>query len=144
MREVSKVSCSLSCRGTLASCLRQEETKDKRVPVGATGFGPLVGKLVPKHSEWSEGHLSSPSSHDVSGSEEESTPESPFVAGRGTPFQGPKLGSCLTLRNELSEETHVLTKQEILLGKGTRVESSRVREPTRTGLLHGSQSRVLW
>ena len=41
------------------------------------------------------------------------------------PFQGPKLGSCLTLRNELSEETHVLTKQEILLGKGTWVESSR-------------------
>ena len=34
------------------------------------------------------------------------------------PFQGPKLGSCLTLGNELSEETHVLTKQEILLGKG--------------------------
>ena len=45
------------------------------------------------------------------------------VAGRRTPFQGPKLGSCLTLRNELSEETHVLTKQEVLLGKGTRVES---------------------
>ena len=43
---------------------------------------------------------------------------------KGDPFQGPKLGSCLTLRNELSEETHVLTKQEILLGKGTRVESS--------------------
>ena len=37
----------------------------------------------------------------------------------GDPFQGLKLGSCLTLRNELSEETHVLTKQEILLGKGT-------------------------
>ena len=50
------------------------------------------------------------------------------------PFQGPKLGSCLTLRNELSEETHVLTKQEILLGKGTQVESSRVREPRRTAL----------
>ena len=60
------------------------------------------------------------------------------------PFQGPKLGSCLTLGNELSEETHVLTKQEILLGKGTRVESSRVREPRRTALLRGSQSRVLW
>ena len=44
------------------------------------------------------------------------------------PLEGPKLGSCLTLGNELSEETHVLTKQEILLGKGTRVESSRVRE----------------
>ena len=28
----------------------------------------------------------------------------------------------------------MLTKQEILLGKGTRVESSRVREPRRTVL----------
>ena len=36
---------------------------------------------------------------------------------KGDPFQGPKLGSCLTLGNELSKETHVLTKQEILLGK---------------------------
>ena len=44
------------------------------------------------------------------------------------------MGSCLTLRNELSEETHALTKQEILLGKGTRVESSKVREPRRTAL----------
>ena len=34
-----------------------------------------------------------------------------------------KLGSCLTLGNELSEETHVLTKQEILLGKGTWVRA---------------------
>ena len=57
-------------------------------------------------------------------------------------FPGPETG--LTLRNELSEETHVLTKQEILLGKGTRVESSRVREPRRTALPHGLQSRVLW
>ena len=39
---------------------------------------------------------------------------------KGDPFQGPKLGSCLTLGDELSEETHVLTKQEILLGKGAR------------------------
>ena len=60
----------------------------------------------------------------------------------GDPFQGPKLGSCLTLGNELSEETHVLTKQEILLGKGVRVESSRVREPRRTALPRGSQSRI--
>ena len=58
---------------------------------------------------------------------------------KGDPFQGPKLGSCLTLRNELSEETHVLAKQEILLGKGPRVESNRVREPRRTALLHGLQ-----
>ena len=42
---------------------------------------------------------------------------------------GLKVGSCLTLGNELPEETHVLTKQEILLGKGTRTESSRVGNP---------------
>ena len=30
------------------------------------------------------------------------------------------VGSCLTLRNELSEETHVLTKQEILLERAPR------------------------
>ena len=57
---------------------------------------------------------------------------------KGHPFQGPKLGSCLTLGNELSEETHVLTKQEILLGTGTRVESRRVREPRRTARPCGS------
>ena len=42
---------------------------------------------------------------------------------KGDPFQGPKLGSCLTLGNELSEETRVLTKQEILLEKGTQVST---------------------
>ena len=30
----------------------------------------------------------------------------------------------------------MLTKQETLLGKGTRVERSRIREPRRTALLH--------
>ena len=63
---------------------------------------------------------------------------------KGRPLPGPKLGSCLPLGNELSEETHVLTKQEILLGKGTWVDSRRVREPRRTALPHGSQSRGLW
>ena len=67
-----------------------------------------------------------------------------YCCRKGDPFQGPKLGSCLTLRNELSEETHVLTKQEVLLGKGTWVESSRVREPRRTALSHGLHSWVLW
>ena len=62
---------------------------------------------------------------------------------KGDPFQGLKLGSCLTLGNELFEETHVLIKQEILLGKGTRVESHRVREPRRMAL-PGTQSWVLW
>ena len=67
-----------------------------------------------------------------------------FCCRKEDPFHGPKLGSCLTLRNELSKETHVLTKQEILLGKGTWVESRRVREPRRTALPRGLQSRVLW
>ena len=49
-------------------------------PVGAAGSGPLAGKLVPKHPEWSVCQLSTPSSQDVSGGEEESTPELPFVA----------------------------------------------------------------
>ena len=67
-----------------------------------------------------------------------------YCSRKADPFRGPKLGSCLTLGSELSEETHVLTKQEILLGKGARAESSRVREPGRTALPHGLQSRVLW
>ena len=66
-----------------------------------------------------------------------------YCCRKADPFQGPKLGSCLTLGNELSKETHVLAKQEILLGKGAWVESNRVREPRRT-LQCGLQSRVLW
>ena len=62
---------------------------------------------------------------------------------KGDTFQRPKLGSCLTLGNELSEETHMLTKQEIFLGKVTRVESRRVREPRRAAL-PGLKSQVLW
>ena len=61
-----------------------------------------------------------------------------YCCRKGDPFQGPKPGSRLTLGNESSKETHVLTKQEISLGKGTWVESSRVREPRRTALPRGS------
>ena len=66
-----------------------------------------------------------------------------YCCRKGDPFQGLKVGSCLTFRKELSKETHMLTKQEILLGKCARRESSRVREPRRTALPHGSQSQVL-
>ena len=38
----------------------------------------------------------------------------------------------------------MLTEQEILLGKGTQVESRGVREPRRTALSHGLEPRVLW
>ena len=53
---------------------------------------------------------------------------------KGDPFQGPRKGSWLTLRSELSEDTHVLTKQKTLLGRGSQSENSRVREPRRTAL----------
>ena len=65
------------------------------------------------------------------------------VVGRGRPpYRAPKAGSCLTFGKELSEKTRA-DKARDLLGKGTGVESSRVREPRRTALPHGSQSRVL-
>ena len=64
-------------------------------------------------------------------------PHDATVSGTGTPFQGPKVGSFLTLRNELPKETHELTKQEILLGRCAQAESIRVREPRRTALPHG-------
>ena len=53
------------------------------------------------------------------------------------------MGSCLPLRNELSEETHVLTKQKTVLERGALVERSKVREPRKTALPCGSQSQVL-
>ena len=62
----------------------------------------------------------------------------------GGPLPGPELGYCLTLGNELSEETYVLTKQKIILGKDARVDSRRVRGPRRTALSHSLQSWVLW
>ena len=55
----------------------------------------------------------------------------------GGPLPGPQTGLLLTLGNELSEETHVLTKREILLGRGARLESRRVREPRSTALPRG-------
>ena len=49
--------------------------------------------------------------------------------GKGDTFQGPRVGSCLALGNELSKQTHMLTDEETLLGKGTWAESNRVRSP---------------
>ena len=67
-----------------------------------------------------------------------------LVLQEGGPLPGPKTGLLSNTQNELSEEMHVLTKQEILLGEGTQVESSRGREHRRTALPCGSQSWVLW
>ena len=84
------------------------------------------------------------SSHQVAKVLELQLQRQSFSCRMRDPFQGLKLGSCLTLRNELSEETHMLTKQEILLGKCAQRESSRIREPRRTALPHVSQFQVLW
>lgn len=43
---------------------------------------------------------------------------------KGDPFPAQKW--ALTLRSELSEKTHVLTKRETIWGRGTRAESRRV------------------
>ena len=53
------------------------------------------------------------------------------------------MDSCLTLGNELSQETHVLKKQKTLLKRGAGVDSGRVTEPRRTALPCGSPSQVL-
>ena len=53
------------------------------------------------------------------------------------------MDSCLTLGSELSEETHVLTKHGILLGRDTWAERSRVRETRGIDLPCGLQPWVL-
>ena len=106
-REVNKVSYSLPGRGTLASCLCQEETRDKRVPAAAAWSGPLTGKLAPEYPKWSG-----------SQSQRRGVPTRVTICCRKVdPFQGLKLGSCLTLGNELSEETRA-DKTRDFIGKG--------------------------
>ena len=61
------------------------------------------------------------------------------VAGRGTHPLQPRVGSCLTLTNELSEETHELTKQEALSGSGAGIAQPRWLPARR--ILGGSQDR---
>ena len=73
-REVNKVSCLLPGGGILASCVHQQETRDKRVPVASTGSGPLAGNLSPEYPEWSGCRCPW----------RRVPPESPFVAGKGT------------------------------------------------------------
>ena len=81
-------------------------------------------------------------SHSSRGWEAQDQSAGRFCCMKGDHFQGLKRGSCLTLGNELSEETHVLTKHETLLGRGNQVEIRRVKEPRRT-VLNTSVARSL-
>ena len=53
------------------------------------------------------------------------------------------LSEFLPNTQKLFEETHAMTKQETFLGRGPRVESSRVREPRRTALPRDCQGFML-
>ena len=66
-----------------------------------------------------------------------------YCCRKRDPLQGSWVSFCLTLRNELFEETHAMTKQETFLGRGAWVESSRVREPRRTALPRDCQGFML-
>ena len=61
----------------------------------------------------------------------------------GIPLSEPEGGLLSNTWNELFKEIHLLTDQETL-GRGTRVEDSRVREHRRTALPRGWQSWILW
>ena len=52
----------------------------------------------------------------------------------GGSLPGLKNGLLPNTGNEVSEETHLPTKQQTLLGRHSRAESSRMREPRRTVL----------
>ena len=57
-----------------------------------------------------------------------------IVAGRGNPCQGPRVDSCLTFGNELSEETHMLTKQESFWkGHPAREQQNKGRQISNNG-----------
>ena len=52
-----------------------------------------------------------------------------LLGRKGNPFQGPRVGFYLALGIELSKETHMLTKQENLLGRAVLAESSSLGNP---------------
>ena len=52
------------------------------------------------------------------------------VLPEGGPISGPK-NKLLSNTQKFSEETHVLTKQRTLLGRGRVAECSSLREPRR-------------
>ena len=106
-RKVNKVSYSLSGRGTLASFLHQEETRDKRVPVVATGCDPLAGKLP----------LSTLSGQHVSLSKEESH-QSRHLLQEGEPLPGPETGLLSNTQKWIVQGDTCADKARNFIGKG--------------------------
>ena len=67
-----------------------------------------------------------------------------FCCRKGDLFQDLRVGFCLTVGNELSDETQKLTKQKPLLGRGTWTANRRLRETGRSALPCDSLPWVLW
>ena len=66
-----------------------------------------------------------------------------LVLQEGGPLPGPETGLLSNTRKWIVRDTFA-DKPRDFTGKGPRVDSSKVREPRRTALPHGPQSRVLW
>ena len=73
-----------------------------------------------------------------------SCPQSLSVLQEGGPFPEPETGLLSNTRKWIVRGDTSADKVRDFIGKGHRVESSRVREPRRTALPRGLQSRVLW
>ena len=68
-----------------------------------------------------------------------------MVGQEGGPLPGPRVGPCLTMGSELSEETHMLTKREILRGRSPPGKRAGGKGNLgRTSLPYDLQSQVLW
>ena len=69
-----------------------------------------------------------------------------FCCRKRDPFQGLRVGSCLTLGNELSKDRYKMTKKKKKkrpYWEGVPGEGSRVRETRRTALPRGSQPQAV-
>ena len=62
----------------------------------------------------------------------------------GGPLPGPETELLSNTQKRIVQGDTCADKARDFIGKGTRVESSRVRECRRTALPRGSQSLVLW
>ena len=67
-----------------------------------------------------------------------------LVLQEGEPLPGPETGHLSNTWKGIVQGDTCADKARGVIGKGHWVESSRVREPRRTVLPRGLQSRVLW